>query len=134
MRRTVPNRLGLYDDVRQILDAALAAGGGVYSIPVVDGDIARAHGAAVHWRQRAYKFRKLYAQTIANDNTLAMSPYDKLSMKMVAPNSSDVVITVRQLTGTFKPNNEPYASSVEPEDELFDVARQIADKIAKGEM
>lgn len=124
MKQPQANRLGLYDDIRQILDAALKSSGGTFNLP--------SHGSAVHWRQRAYKFRKLYATTLSNDSSLAMSPYDKLTLPQIAPDSSTVVIKVREINGTFIPNSEPYNSDTGPEDELFDVAREIADKIAKG--
>ena len=124
MKRPPPNRLGMYDDVRKILDAALQAGGGSYELP--------SYGSAVHWRQRAYKFRKLYAETIAGDNSTAMSPYDKLTMPRIDLDSTIVEIKVRQAAGVFVPANEPYASPIGLEDELFDVARELADKLAKG--
>lgn len=123
-KRPQANRLGMYDDVRQVLDAALKSGGGEFTLPT--------HGAAVHWRQRAYKFRKLYAQTLANDNSLAMSQYDKIVLKALEPDSSTVVIVLRTVPGVFTPNEEPYISDVGPKDELFDVARELADKIARG--
>jgi len=132
MKRPVSNRLGMYDDIRTVLDAALKSGGGIFRANDSFGQ--PSHGAAIHWRQRAYKFRKLYAQTIANDSSLAMSPYDKLTLPQIADGSCDVIIKVRTQAGTFMPNTEPYKSDVGPEDELFDVAREIADKIAKGDM
>lgn len=126
--RSVANRLGMYDDVRQILDAALASGGGKFDLPT--------HGLAVHWRQRAYKFRKLYAQTLASDDSFSMSPYDRLTLPQIPDDSSTVVINVREVIGTFTPNREPYEPSAVPVpgDELFDVAAGIAKKIAEGEL
>jgi hypothetical protein len=126
--RTNPNRLGLYDDVRQVLDTALRSGGGRFDLP--------SHGLAVHWRQRAYKFRKLYAQTLAADDSFSMSPYDRLTMPKIPDDSSTVVINVREMVGTFTPNREPYSAEdiPVPGDELFDVAKDIARKIAEGEI
>jgi hypothetical protein len=126
--RTQANRLGLYDDVRQILDAALSSGGGAFDLP--------SHGLAVHWRQRAYKFRKLYANTLADGDTFAMSPYDKLTMPAVPDDSASVVINIREVIGTFTPNREPYAPEEIPiaGDELFDLAKSIAEKIKEGEL
>ena len=126
--KTVANRLGMYDDVRQILDAALTSGGGSFELP--------SHGLAVHWRQRAYKFRKLYATTLASDDSFSMSPYDRLTLPQIPDDSATVVINVREVIGTFTPNrepNEPTAVPV-PGDELFDVAKSIADKIKEGEL
>lgn len=124
--KTQANRLGMYDDVRQILDAALASGGGEFVLPT--------HGLAVHWRQRAYKFRKLYAEILAADKSLAMSPYDRLTLPQIPDDSFTVVINVREVIGTFTPNREPYAPAEipVPGDELFDVARDIAKKIQGG--
>ena len=126
--KSQPNRLGLYDDVRQILDAALAAGGGEFKLTT--------HGQAVHWRQRAYKFRKLYAQTLSADDSFSMSPYDRLTMPTIPDDSSTVVINVREIVGEFTPNREPYKPMEVPVpgDELFDVAKGIAEKIAKGNL
>lgn len=126
--RTIANRLGMYADVRQILDAALASGGGSFELPN--------HGQAVHWRQRAYKFRKLYAQTLASDDSFSMSPYDKLTLPQIADDSSTVVINVREIIGQFTPNREPadVAYVPVPGDELFDVAAGIAKKIKEGDL
>lgn len=126
--KSQPNRLGLYDDVRQILDAAMTSGGGTFDLP--------SHGMAMHWRQRAYKFRKLYAQTLASDDSFSMSPYDKLTMPMIPDDSSTVVINIREVIGTFTPNREPMVpiGVPVPGDELFDVAASIARKIKEGEL
>lgn len=124
--KTIANRLGMYDDVRQVLDAALKSGGGHFHLP--------SHGLAVHWRQRAYKFRKLYAQTLASDDSFSMSPYDRLTMPQIPDDSHTVVINVREIVGTFEPNREPYTAEEVPVpgDELFDVAKSIAQKIKEG--
>lgn len=124
--KTQANRLGMYNDIRQILDAALQSGGGTAICPT--------HGQAVHWRQRAYKFRKLFAETLATDDSFSMSPYDKLTMPQIPEDSSTVVINVRESIATFTPNNEPYVpiDVAIPGDELFDVARGIAEKIKEG--
>jgi len=126
--RSKPNRLGLYDDVRAILDAAMTSGGGTFDLPD--------HGKAVHWRQRAYQFRKLYADILFADKSTSMSPYDRLSFPKIPKESSTVVIKVREIIGTFTPNREP-TEPMEialPGDELFDVAKGIRDKIQKGEL
>jgi hypothetical protein len=126
--KTSANRLGLYDDVRQILDAALASGGGAAECPT--------HGLAVHWRQRAYKFRKLYAQTLASDDSFSMSPYDRLTMPQIPEDSCTVTINVRESIATFTPYREPYTPIDVPivGDELFDVAKSIADKVREGKL
>lgn len=123
--KSPPNRLGLYDDVRTILDAALASGGGEFVLST--------HGQAMHWRQRAYKFRKLYAQILGLD---AMSPYDRLTMPTPPEDSCTVIIKVREIVGTFTPNREP-SERVDipvPGDDLFEVAKSIAAKVKEGDL
>lgn len=119
------NRLGMYNDVRQILDAALASGGGSFELPT--------YGQAVHWRQRAYKFRKLFAEILGTD---AMSPYDRLTMPRVEEGTSTVTIDVREIIGTFKPNREPSEGVMVPVpgDPLFEAAAGLAKKIKEGEL
>lgn len=126
--KTIANRLGMYDDVRQILDAALQSGGGSFELPT--------YGQAVHWRQRAYKFRKLYAETLSSDKSLAMSPYDRLTMPRIEKETSTVIINVREITGTFTPNREGAAPMAMPVigDDLFEAARSIAQKIKGGDI
>jgi hypothetical protein len=119
LTRPRPNRLGMYSDVREILDAALRANGGNYKLAT--------HGQAVHWRQRAYKFRKLYAEVHGDHRE---SPYDALTLPTVPSDSSTVMIRVITKQGTFEPNEEP---ATFPNDlELFtDDLQEVADEIAK---
>lgn len=114
------NRLGIYADVREVLDQALASGGGAFECAN--------HGAAVHWRQRAYKFRKLYAETLGPK---VMSPYDILVLPRLAPDSATVHICIRQTAGVFRPNNTDAAPTMD--DPLFDVAAELAKRI-EGEI
>lgn len=136
------NRLGMYDDVRAVLDTALQSGGGALELP--------SYGQAVHWRQRAYKFRKLYAEILARDKSLAMSPYDRLSMPKIYPSDElikrgctaedaelycrTVIVKVREAVGTFLPNREPLAPVEMPVmgDDLLEAAKDIAKKIKEG--
>lgn len=106
------NRLGIYADVRQVLDAALAAGGGTFQCETP--------GAAVHWRQRAYRFRKLYAETLGPSK---MSPYDVLVLPRLAPDSSEVVITIRQTAGVFMPASDGLAPT--SNDDLMEAAEAL---------
>lgn len=85
------NRLGNYEDVKQVLDAALAAGGGSYKLET--------HGKAVHWRHRVYKFRKLFAAALGG----GVSPYDKLTFPSIPKESSTVIIKLQQPEGIFTP-------------------------------
>jgi len=114
------NRLGMYADVRQILDAALSAGGGSYQCD--------SHGQAVHWRQRAYKFRKLYAETIGLNEE---SPYDQIVMPRVAEAETTVSIHIRRQVGVFMPAAEPAPANILLGDDLFDIAKGIADKLGE---
>jgi hypothetical protein len=102
--------------VREILDAALASGGGQVELPT--------HGEAVHWRQRAYKFRKLYAQTVPH------SSYDQLSLR---DPGAGCVVEIRKAgqLAKFSPAQGEAAIAVpEPtNDPLFDLAKSIADKL-----
>lgn len=121
MAKTPANRLGMYADVREILDAALRHGGGEYQCTD--------HGTAVHWRQRAYRFRKLYAEVHRSG---LESPYDSILIRRIAPDSGTVVIELREQVGVFTPRN-PVARPPDM-DELFDVADALASKIEKGEL
>lgn len=113
---TKANRLGVYADVRAILDTALAHGGGTFTAPD--------HGAAVHWRQRAYRFRKAYAETLSPQ---AMSPYDVLVLPRLAEDSNEVVINIRQVGGVFTPANDGLAPT--SNDELLEAAEALAKRL-----
>lgn len=116
---TKSNRLGMYADVRAVLDAALAAGGGTFVCP--------SHGAAVHWRQRAYRFRKLYAETLGPK---AMSPYDVLVLPRLPVGGCEVAITIRQTAGIFTPANDALAPT--SNDELLEAAEELARRLEGG--
>lgn len=115
------NRLGMYADVREVLDAALAHGGGEFTCLT--------HGLAVHWRQRAYQFRKLYAETLGPK---AMSQYDCLVLPRLAEDSTTVVIRVRQIAGVFTPAGPPVTPPAFEDDDLLDVAAALAKRIDEG--
>lgn len=110
------NRLGIYADVREVLDTALAHGGGTFTCAD--------HGAAVHWRQRAYRFRKAFAETLSPQ---AMSPYDVLVFPRLAEDSCEVVITVRQVAGVFTPATDGLAPTTN--DELLEAAESLARRL-----
>lgn len=110
------NRLGMYADIRAILDAALAAGGGTYEC--------ESTGQAIHWRQRAYRFRKLYAELLGPSQE---SPYDTLTMPRC--DGPTVSIVLRRQVGRFTPNNEPVEVSELLGDDLLDEALSFAKKL-----
>ena len=116
---TKANRLGMYADIRQVLDAALAAGGGTF--------VCETHGAAVHWRQRAYRFRKLYAETLG---LRSMSPYDVLVLPRLLKDDCRVIIVIRQTAGMFVPATDGLAPT--SNDELLEAAEAIARKLEGG--
>lgn len=102
--------LMMYEDIRVILDQALAAGGGEFELAT--------HGQAVHWRQRAYIFRKLFRQSVQN------SPYDRLTFRKVPDGSTTVVIAMIGQKGTFRPATEV--------DELEAEANEVATALGIG--
>lgn len=112
-----PNRLGMYEDVRAVLDAALKSGGGDYELPD--------YGKAVWWRQRAYTFRKLYADI----QYPTPSPYDTLSFKKVEEGGAVVKIVVGQQRGIFRPANAPLPVLQTKE---VDPLQAVADELARN--
>ncbi len=118
-----PNRLAMYDDIREVLDAALSSGGGEYELPD--------HGKAVHWRQRAYMFRKLYAEKVD-----PRSPYDRLTFRRVPPESSTVIIAMQSQKGIFRPGAGPPLplTTEAPDIDLLSEAEALLAKIDKGEI
>jgi hypothetical protein len=76
--------LGQYSDVRAVLDAAIAAGGGRYTL--------KSRGAAIHWRARAYAFRKLLQRLQDEANLIpgiaVNTPYDGM-MLTIAKDKDD---------------------------------------------
>lgn len=118
---TKVNRLGMFADIREVLDSALAHGGGEFECPT--------HGAAVQWRHRAYQFRKHYAEVLGPK---AMSPYDVLVLPRLGPEDCVVRINIRQAAGVFRPAG-PALSSSETlplnDDELMQAAAALAARI-----
>jgi hypothetical protein len=119
MSKRAALRLGMFADVKEILDAALAANGGTYNLPTP--------GAAVHWRHRAYTFRKKFAESLPA-NTL--SPYDRLTLPRLEKGQTEVHIVVREAAGTFTPNE----TAAPPSDDLLDEALALAEKLNQGDV
>lgn len=107
---TKSNRLGMYADIRSVLDAALESGGGTFACTD--------YGSAVHWRQRAYRFRKLFAETLGPK---AMSPYDILVLPRLIDNI--VTIKLREAGGVFTPANDGLAPT--DNDGLLEAAESL---------
>lgn len=112
-----PAALVGYNDIKMILDEAAKSGGGRY---VLDTS-----GQATHWRQRAYRFRKLYREVYPNDGR-----YEQFNFQLDGP---AVIINPNRPTGTFipaegepLPMNQPAAPILpEEDDELFDAAKNL---------
>lgn len=115
MAKTV-DRLGMYADLQPILDAALAAGGGTYTLET--------YGQAVHWVQRAYKFRKLFAEIYATK-----SKYDLLTMPRIVPGTSTVIIKVNKPSGVFEPAGDGPVTEEIVDEDLLDFAASLAKKV-----
>ncbi len=117
MTRSQSNRLGMYSDIFPILDEALAAGGGTYALAT--------YGDAVHWRQRAYRARKLYANTFGFD----MSKYDRLTFPRIKDGECFVTIQLNVSKGVFTPAGEGVPFVEETSDDFTDAAALFAKKI-----
>lgn len=110
------SNLGKYHDIKQILDAALAGGGGKVECTTP--------GAATKWRHRAYAFRKAYREE--GDGT---SPWDGLTLVLdtdpVTRKATSKVVRVEFGSAhrvTFTPNSEadPFGGQPDPEDLQLD--------------
>lgn len=104
-----------YRDVKAMLDAALASGGGTVTL--------RTPGKATHFRQRCYTFMKAWREAI----NPTPSKYDVFVFPQ--PTDCNVVIKLRETDGIFTPAEGgpvtlPEAAK-EEEDELLDIAKQI---------
>jgi len=113
------NRLGMYNDVKEVADLALDHGGGEYQCAT--------HGDAMNFTHRFYRFRKLYNEIHHSDGSPCK--YDKLMLPRVPKDSSTVRLNLRQHVGTFKPATDSRAVDISADDDLFDVASSIAKKI-----
>lgn len=120
------NVLSDYHDIKPILDQAVAHKGGTYQLET--------SGQAVHWRQRAYKFRKLL-RTLRGESrvpgTSVETAYDGLVMDLDGPTVS---FSWREPKGTFV---APKGSTAKPvvetlverhEDDLLAAARKLVEE------
>lgn len=93
---TITNNPGAYADVSEVLDAAQAAGGAVYSLET--------EKAAFVWRARAYKLRKLLLDLKARElegipGIAPSTPYDRMVLTL---DGCDVVIKFSRSFGKLK--------------------------------
>ncbi len=116
--KTRANRLGIYTDVKEVADLALAHNGGEYRCET--------HGHAVNFTQRFYRFRKLFNEVHHADGSPCI--YDRLILPRVKPGETIVLLHIRQQVGTFAPATRT-AIDITTDDELFDLASSIAKKL-----
>lgn len=105
-----------FADVKEILDKCLHHGGGSYVAP--------SPGSAVQFRHRCYTFRKAYREAVAP----AASPYDRLTIRKLAPGSTRVEIAEARAPGVFIPaDGDPVQVEppVEDDDPLFQEAMEL---------
>lgn len=91
----LPNSFG---DVKQVLDAALTAGGGRYRLP--------SKGKATHWRQRAYTLRKVLGDLDLKrkgdlPGAVPTTPYDMMWLGIDPLDPCVVTITIGQPSGVL---------------------------------
>lgn len=111
-------RLGIYSDVREVADLALQHRGGTY-------DCAD-RGMAQNFAHRFYRFRKLYREVHHADGSPCK--YDSLVVPRVV--DEHVHFQMREHRGIFRPSQSaPVATALAPDEDLFDIAAQIAAKI-----
>lgn len=114
------NTLGNYLAIQKVLDAAIAAGGATYALPT--------KGAAIHWRQRAYKFRQLAQKK----SITGSSPYDSLFLRIRDDEPNVVRIEFEELKGELRgPDGKPIVIAEQPQtapphDDYEEQARQLA--------
>lgn len=120
-RNSKANRLGIYADVREIADLALQHNGGTYECSD--------KGSAVNFSHRFYRFRKLFREVHHADGSPCR--YDALFVPRVI--DASVHFRLREPRGVFRPSRVASAPiALAPDEDLFDVAAQIAAKL-KGE-
>lgn len=112
------SRLGIYSDVREVADLALAHGGGTYDCSD--------RGMAQNFAHRFYRFRKLYREIHHADGSPCK--YDGLVLPRVT--DASVKFNLREHRGVFRPSQRAsIATALAPDEDLFDIAAQIAAKI-----
>jgi hypothetical protein len=121
--------INVYADIAAVLDAAIAAGGGVYEC--------RHYAEAYRWRARAYHLRILLrelAQEITPPGMAAVTKYDHIYLtidtKLPRDERTKVGIVFRKPTGVLrdKDGNEIVIT------QNHDAQRQLADDRLQAEM
>lgn len=118
---TKANRLGIYSDVREVADMALAHRGGTYDCADT--------GMAQNFAHRFYRFRTLFREIHHADGSPCK--YDALICPRVT--NASIHFRLREGIGVFRPSSSGrVAKALAPDEDLFDIAQQIAARI-KGE-
>lgn len=117
-RASKANKLGIYADVREVADLALAHGGGTY-------DCAD-RGHAQNFAHRFYRFRKLYREVFHADGSPCK--YDSIVCPRVV--DEHVHFQLRTHRGVFRPSQRASTpTALAPDEDLFDIAAQLAAKL-----
>lgn len=119
--------IGAFNDVRLILDRAMAAGGAVYH--------ANNYAHAIKWRARAYTLRSLLYKFSAEEvrnfpGVLPSTPYDQMILKVrpKAENDNRVTIEIQKPEGklfTF----DGRQLDIDPVKEEQDALKAAAEKL-----
>lgn len=104
---SLTKNLGQYEDVRKVLELALANGGGRY---ILESD-----KATFRWRQRVYMYRKLLRADLEarreQFGTTAVTPYDNL---LITLSGNCVIITISAPVGVFETlSGEPVSTETD---------------------
>ena len=111
-------RLGIYSDVREVADLALAHNGGTY-------DCAD-RGHAQNFAHRFYRFRKLFREVHHADGSPCR--YDALIIPRVV--DEHVHFQMREHRGVFRPAQRASTpTALAPDEDLFNIAADIAAKL-----
>jgi len=104
---TKVQNLGLYGDVKAVLDAALVQGGARYTFPIDEAmgmTAEKANKKALGWRYRANYYRTLlYREALktAVPGQTVFTPYDMLIFR-VPPGANYVIIEMRKIMGQIE--------------------------------
>lgn len=108
-----------YGHIKAVLDAAVSAGGGAYTLPSA--------AEAIKWRQEAYRYRSMLSE-------IGPTPYDDLLLSLV---ENKIRIVVKTFTGTFTTEDGTIINLTKPAhipDELEQAALDFANSLDSLEL
>lgn len=129
--------LGVYDDIRRVLDTAIEHQGGRYRLSN--------YKAAVRWRSRAYMFRKLLYDVLVEQykafpGRTASTPYDGLLLRLEPGESGGHYVTIQVGVAfgdlyTLEDKRITYESmpTPAPTDTLLNEAEEFLEVLKRGE-